>query len=98
MHNATPSEKELILLENNEYIVDYASIIINENGNNEGDVYQEMEDILNYKNNSSLDNVKNKYQWILDYYYWKVLQGENFDITRFAKFYSGKSMGFKKLP
>ena len=98
LHNATPSEKELILLENNEYIVDYASIIINENGNNEGDVYQEMEDILNYKNNSSLDNVKNKYQWILDYYYWKVLQGENFDITRFAKFYSGKSMGFKKLP
>jgi hypothetical protein len=97
LNNATTSVKELVLVENTEYIVDYASIIINKNGNNEEDVYQEMEDILNYKNNSSSDEVKNKYEWILDYYYWKVLQSKNFKITRFTKFNSGKSRGFKKL-
>ncbi len=97
LDNATAVEKELILFENNEYIVDYLDIIINKDGDNENDVYLEMEDILEYKNNSDLDNVKSKYEWILDYYHWKLVDNKNFNMKRFAKFDSGKARGFKKI-
>ncbi len=96
VNKATEEEKKLIFKENKEYVLDYAPMIINEKGNNENDVYLEMVDILEYKENADSVNVKDKYEWILDYYYWKIKMNGKFNINRFSEFTSGKNRGFRK--
>jgi len=96
IHNASKEEKELIFMENKDYVLDFAPMIINRKGNNENDVYLEMVDILEYKRNSDCIKVKRKYQWVLDYYYWTITKSENFNIDRFTKFKSKVNRGFNK--
>jgi hypothetical protein len=96
--NASKEEKELIIAEKNEFIVDCASILINRDGNNEEDVYKEMEDIYLYMNGSiTKAEIKRKYEWLLDFYYWTITESNNFNISRFEKFNSGTNRGFKKM-
>jgi len=97
VEKANHVEKQLIIKENSDFIVDFASIIIIKNGENEGDVFNEMIDIQNYMKVGETDSIKSKYEWILDYYYWIISISKNFNIDRFTKFKSVKERGFKKL-
>jgi len=85
-----------VIKENNDYIAHFAPQLINREGNNESDVISEMNEIFIRLNEESEDSIKEKYQWILDYYYWTIKSSNGFDIKKFDKFKSEKEYNFKK--
>jgi hypothetical protein len=95
--NLTIEEKELIFIEYNDYVLDFAPMIINREGSNENDVFLEMEDILRCINDTNDLKVRNKYRWLLDYYYWTIVKNNKFEIKRFNKFKSRNKRNFMKL-
>lgn len=95
--NLTNEEKELIFIETNDYVLDFAPMIINREGSNEHDVFLEMEDILKYKNDIIDLKIRKKYSWLLDYYYWTIVKNNKFEIKRFNKFKSRNKRNFMKL-
>lgn len=89
-------DDNIIIKEKSEYIAHYAQVLINRNGDNPHDVIAEMIDIENAMMKSTVESVKSKYQWVLDYYYWTVCTSKNFDTQKFKKFSSGIDRGFEK--
>ena len=72
-------EKKLIVKNANKYIVNYVRYIINEEGNNQQDVAKELAEIVSYRDSASNDNVREKYNWLINYYLWFIeLSNENF--------------------
>lgn len=79
--------KDRIVQENKKYFVDFASILINNNLDKQA-VFLEMEDISENIKNTNNGDVKDKYYWILDYYFWTLTQDGNYDENNFKKFKS----------
>lgn len=72
-------EKKLIVKNANKYIVNYVRYIINEERNNQQDVAKELAEIVSYRDSASNDNVREKYNWLINYYLWFIeLSNENF--------------------
>ena len=91
------NDKIFIIKENEDYIVHFAQVMINRNGNNYADVKAEMEDIYTRKMKEDNMEIKEKYQWILDYYYWTITQSQGYNLENFKKFSSLKDRKFKKI-
>jgi len=75
-----------VIKENDDYISHFATQLINRDGNNESDVIAEMTDIQNRLLKEEDISVKEKYQWILDYYYWTVKNTNAFNMNNFSHF------------
>jgi len=87
----------LIIKENNDYIAHFSPQLINREGNNENDVITEMTDIHNRLLLENDSYIKEKYQWIIDYYYWTVKNSNNFNMNKFTQFESSNNLGFNEL-
>jgi hypothetical protein len=95
--NLTTEEKKMVFMENTDYILDFAPMIINNEGKNQNDVYLELENINKYINNTSSKSVKDKYQWVLDYYYWTITLSQNYQLSKFSKYKPEKTSVFKRI-
>lgn len=56
----------------NKYILNFARHIINEYAKNESDVIAELEEIKSIKDSVTSENVKEKYEWLINYYLWFI--------------------------
>lgn len=74
----------------NSYMLNYARFIINEQATNENDVIKELEDIINLKNQLTDSHIKEKYEWIINYYLWFVFESNQkynkFNLIQFKQF------------
>lgn len=91
------TEKNFIIVENNDFFVDFAPQLINRNGDNEDMVFKEMIDIKGYLNNAESTNIADKYEWVLDYYYWTITNSNNYNLEKFEEFKPKKERYFKKM-
>ncbi len=76
-----------IIKENEKYFVHFASILIDNNTDKQA-VKLEMEDIFKNINNKNNQDVNEKFHWILDYYYWTLLQDGSYNKEEYSKFKS----------
>lgn len=89
------SKKILIAKEGEEHFVHFAPQIISREGGNCDEVFYEMTDINEARERASIPSVKEKYTWILDYYYWTLSETPNVDISRFKIFDPSVKRDFK---
>jgi len=75
-------EKKLIVKNANKYIVNYVRYIINEEGDYQQYVAKELAEIVSYRDSASNDNVREKYNWLINYYLWFIELSNN----KFKKF------------
>ena len=87
--------KKLVVKNVNKHIVNYIRYIINEEGNNQEYVAKELVEIISYRNKSSNDNVREKYNWLINYYLWFIELSNNkfnkFNMNSFSHFISKES-------
>lgn len=85
-------EKKRIVKNANKYILNYVRYIINEEGKNQQDVAKELAEIVSYRDSASNDNVREKYNWLINYYLWFIELSNNkfkkFDMNNFTHFIS----------
>lgn len=85
-------EKKLIVKNANKYIVNYVRYIINEEGDYQQYVAKELAEIVSYRDSASNDNVREKYNWLINYYLWFIELSNNkfkkFDMNNFTHFIS----------
>jgi len=83
--NLSSEEKTLIIKDDNEHMIHFAPQLINSEGENQDIVLAEMKDIQSLMNSQS-ERIFEKYQWMLDYYYWTLTTSRNTDLTLFHDF------------
>ena len=85
-------EKKRIVKNANKHIVNYVRYIINEEGNDQQYVAKELAEIVSYRDSASNDNVREKYNWLINYYLWFIELSNNkfkkFDMNNFTHFIS----------
>ena len=86
---------DYIVAEGNNYFVHFARQVIGRNGDNQSDVFDEMTDLHAAMNAATEAAVKDKYAWILDYYYWTLSLTPNIELEKFSKFRSNAERDFK---
>lgn len=82
------------VVKNNE---DYSPQLINSEEDNLNDIFLELEDIYKIYINTNEDKVKEKYLWIIKYYYWTLTNIKNIDLNKFDKFYNQDLSEFRKV-
>ncbi|MGR2884148.1 hypothetical protein ABMX65_20575 [Vibrio vulnificus] len=87
----------LIVKDRSEYMLHFAPQLINDQGDNQREVKLEMKDIYKIYKHESNQRVKEKYQWLLCYYYWTLTTTPNVNIRNFEKFKVGDIDSFEKL-
>ena len=84
--------KRIIVKNANKYIVNYVRYIINEKGNDQQYVAKELAEIVSYRDSASNDNVREKYNWLINYYLWFIELSNNkfkkFNMDNFTHFIS----------
>lgn len=79
-----------IVKNDNKYMLNYVRYFIGEFATNENDVIAEIQEIIDKKNTITDAHVKEKYEWIINYYLWFVSESQRkygkFDLSKFAKF------------
>lgn len=88
---------DYLAMEDDHCFVHFARHLINKEGNNQKIVLQEMIDIQTAMNAVTDERIKDKYRWVLDYYYWTLSTTPNVDITEFSQFQSGLHRSFRVL-
>lgn len=87
--------EKLVVKNANKHIVNYIRYIINEEGNNQEYVAKELVEIVSYRNKASNDNVREKYNWLINYYLWFIKLSNNkfnkFNMDSFSDFISKES-------
>ena len=91
------STENLIVKDNDEYILHYAPQLINNYGSNQEEVLLELEDIYKIFLNEDDERVKEKYRWTLSYYFWTLTETPNVDIKKFSKFHVGDIERFRSV-
>jgi hypothetical protein len=81
---------------NDEYITHFTSQLINREGNNEIEVIVEMTEIQMRLIKEKDLSVREKYQWVLDYY-WTVQNNKGFNLENFTPFKPKTHHNFKWL-
>lgn len=79
------------------FMLHFAPEIINCNGNNINDIVCEMNDIESEMEKAPGMHAKEKYEWLLDYYYWTLSQIDGVNLNKFAKFKSNKNRSFSRV-
>jgi hypothetical protein len=93
----TEVDKLYVIKERDTFVSHFAPQLINREGNNELDVIAEMIDIQNRLSSEEDISIKEKYQWILDYYFWTVQNSNAFNMNNFQQFKISENIGFKEL-
>ncbi|MDM3319240.1 hypothetical protein OGV94_13250 [Citrobacter sp. Ce006] len=91
-HNLT-----MIVKNASSYIVHFSPHIINREGNNQSDVKLEMEDIYKIYESVTTQRVKDKYKWLLCYYYWSLSTIPGVNMDEFEKFKVGNVCDFEMM-
>ena len=82
----------------NKYILNFARYIINEYAKNESDVIAELEEIKSIKDSVTSENVKEKYEWLINYYLWFIelcnKKKDSFDMSKFSHLYNERNKSF----
>ncbi|MFW2601011.1 hypothetical protein [Aliarcobacter butzleri] len=78
---------EFVIKDKEDFILHYSPQSINRDGDNLDDIFLELEDIHKIYINTNEDKVKEKYLWIIKYYYWTLTNIKNIDLNKFDKFY-----------
>lgn len=91
-HNLT-----MIVKNDSEYMVHFSPQLINGEGNNQLEVKLEMEDIYKIYESETNSRVKDKYKWLLCYYYWTLSIIPGVNINRFKKFKVGNVCDFERI-
>jgi hypothetical protein len=90
-------ERKLVIHENTDFIVHFAHYIINRKGANVADVKGEMNELHSAMSQHGNNGIRQKYQWLLDYYYWTIKQNPYWDANVFRHFSSGACRRFAEL-
>ncbi|EIP96371.1 hypothetical protein OpiT1DRAFT_00786 [Opitutaceae bacterium TAV1] len=93
----TEQEKDMLIKDGSDYMLHFSNYAINREGDNLDIVFKEMEDIKRLLDGATELGVREKYQWILDYYYWTIAQIGETDLARFLPFTSLGSSKFQKI-
>jgi hypothetical protein len=79
-----------VIKNGNKYIFNHVRYLINEKASNEDNVIAELQEIMDKKNQLSDLHVREKYEWIINYYLWFVHESHDkygrFDLLKFATF------------
>lgn len=78
--------KTFVIKNDGFHILHFSPQLINLDGNNTNDVLAEMEDIYDIYIHEEDDKIKDKYQWLLSYYYWTLTTIPNINLQDFRKF------------
>ncbi len=78
---------KFVVKNNEDFILHYSPQLINSEEDNLNDIFLELEDIYKIYINTNEDKVKEKYLWIIKYYYWTLTNIKNIDLDKFDKFY-----------
>lgn len=76
--------------------VHFSPFIINAQGGNIGEVQSEMADIYKLYLSHENGRIKDKYEWLLSYYYWTVSLIPGVDLEPFERYRFNGVMNFKK--
>lgn len=90
-------ERELVIRESDDFILHFAHHVINRQGTNAPDVQAEMRELYSEMGRSDDECVKEKYQWLLDYYFWTLEHNPSWNPDEFRAFISGRTRGFSNL-
>lgn len=92
------SSKTHIVQFENKHILNFARYIINENAKNEADVIAELEEIKRIKDSISIEDIKTKYEWLINYYLWFIElcneKDSSFDMSKFSHLYNERNKSF----
>lgn len=86
------SNSECVIKNGNKYMLNYVRYVINEFANNEYDVIAEIQEILDKKNSITDAHVKEKYEWLINYYLWFINESH----SKYGKFNLSKFTTFEK--
>ena len=90
-------EKSMIIMDGTMPMLHYANHVINREGQNLNNVYAEMSDIKQAMDTTKDMGVRDKCQWLLDYYYWTISKIMNADVSRFLLFTSVAKTRFRNM-
>lgn len=83
-------DRKYIVKNENKYMFNYVRYVINEFADNENDVIAEIQEIIDKKNGIVNAHVKEKYEWLINYYIWFIKKSQckydKFNMSRFAIF------------
>ncbi|WP_295928039.1 hypothetical protein [uncultured Xanthomonas sp.] len=88
--------KKYIFMEKGEMVLNFARSFIFTNPEH-SNIYKEMVDVFKSRGAESDAGVREKYTWVLDYYYWSVKSIQGIDLGRFKQFWSGQDRGFSLI-
>lgn len=84
------TDTKYVVKNGNRYMFNYVRYVISENAHNEDDVVLELREIVDKKNQLSDVHVREKYEWIINYYLWFVYESQvrygKFDLSKFSEF------------
>ena len=89
--------KQLLIHDSGELIVHFAPQLINSNGENQDIILAEMKHIESIMLENDDQRIIDKYQWLLDYYYWTLTTTKNVDLDLFKSFVPKSFNSFKRL-
>ncbi|EPL4525106.1 hypothetical protein [Enterobacter asburiae] len=89
-HNLT-----MIIKNASSYMVHFSPQLINNEGGNQLEVRLEMEDIYKTYESETDQRVKDKYKWLLCYYYWTLSLIPGVNMNKFKKFKVGNICDFE---
>ncbi len=88
----SPTLKKYIIKNGNRYIVNHVRYIINESANNEQEAAKELNEMIKAKNSILDQKVKEKYNWLINYYLWFIEESNK----KFSKFNQSLFSRFQK--
>ncbi|EEK14937.1 hypothetical protein CAPGI0001_1353 [Capnocytophaga gingivalis ATCC 33624] len=88
----SPTLKKYIIKNGNRYIVNHVRYIINESANNEQEAAKELDEMIRTKNNIKDPKVKEKHNWLINYYLWFIEESNK----KFSKFNQSLFSTFQK--
>ena len=88
----SPTLKKYIIKNGNRYIVNHVRYIINESANNEQEAAKELNEMIKAKNSILDQKVKEKYNWLINYYLWFIEESNK----KFSKFNQSLFSTFQK--
>ncbi|GHS91057.1 hypothetical protein FACS1894203_1110 [Bacteroidia bacterium] len=83
-------DKKYIVKNGNKYMFNYVRYVISDHATNEDMVIKELQEIIEKKNHLADTHIREKYEWIINYYLWFIYDSHkkygNFDLLKFKTF------------
>lgn len=89
--------KMMLAKDGDDLIVHFAPQLINQDGGNQQVILSEMIEMKSIMMKAEGQRVKDKYQWLLDYYYWTLETTRNVELSLFNEFKPKEFKAFRLL-